>query len=99
MSRSYKKTPWAGDTKGKDKKRDANSKVRMFLKNLEHKIQNNDYKKIYETWDICDYGWIEDWEEYWNFELRRYAEHPEWYKKPPNKKEEYKKWYRAYKMK
>ena len=99
MSKSYKRTPWAGDTKGKAKKRDANSKVRMFLKNLEHEIQNGDYKKIYETWDICDYGWIEDWEEYWNFELRRYAEHPEWYKKPPNKKEAYREWYKAYKMK
>ena len=99
MSRSYKKTPWAGDTKGKDKKRDANSKVRMFLKNLENEIQNSDYKKVYETWDICDYGWIEDWEEYWNFELRRYAEHPEWYKKPPNKKETYREWYKTYKMK
>lgn len=99
MSRSYKKIPWAGDTKGKIKKRDANSKVRMFLKNLEHEIQNNDYKKVYETWDICDYGWIEDWEEYWNFELRRYAEHPEWYKKPPNKKESYREWYKTYRMK
>ena len=99
MSRSYKKTPWAGDTKGKDKKRIANSKVRMFLKNLEHKVQNNAYKKIYETWDICDYGWMQNWDDYWKFCLKRYIEHPEWYKKPPNKNEEYRRWYKTYKMK
>lgn len=99
MSRSYKKTPWAGDTKGKEKKRDANSKVRMFLKNLEHEVQNNAYKRIYETWDICDYGWMYTWEEYWDFCQKRYAEHPEYYKTPPNKKIEYRNWYKWYKMK
>ncbi len=99
MSRSYKRTPWAGDTKGKAKKRDANSKVRMFLKNLEHEVQNGAYKRIYETWDICDYGWMQTWEEYWDFCLKHYAEHPERYRNPPNKKEEYRRWYKTYKMK
>ena len=36
---------------------------------------------------------------YWDNVLKNYAEHPEWYKKPPNKKEEYRKWYKSYKMK
>ena len=99
MSRSYKKTPWSGDAKGKDKKRNANSKVRMFFKNLDNELQNSAYKKIYETWDICDFGGITTWNEYWELCQRRYEEHPEWYRKPPNKKEEYRKWYKWYKMK
>lgn len=99
MSRSYKKTPYAGDTKGKDKKRVANSKVRMTLKNFNQELKHNDYKKVYETWDICDYGIIYSWKEYWNHALKNYTENPNLYKKPPNKKEEYRKWYKWYKMK
>ena len=102
MSRSYKKTPWAGDTSFKKKgKQLANAKVRAFLKDLDDELTLNGskYKQVFETWDISDFGWIEDWEEYWNFELRRYAEHPEWYKEPPNKKESYREWYKTYKMK
>ena len=81
MSRSYKKTPWCGDNKGKVKKRIAN------------------YKKVYETWDICDYGWVYSWKTYWNKVLKDYIEHPDYYKNPPNKKEEYRYWYKTYKMK
>ena len=99
MSRSYKKTPYAGDTKGKDKKRVANSKVRMTLKNLNQELKHNDYKKIYDSWDICDYGEIYSWKEYWSHVLKRYIENPNLYKKPPNKKEEYRQWYKWYKMK
>ena len=99
MSRSYKKNPWSGDTKGKWKKRQANSKVRMYLKNQENEVSNNEYKKISDSWDICDYGWIQTWEQYWNYCLKSYERHPEYYKTPPNKKEEYRKWYKWYKMK
>lgn len=99
MSRSYKKNPWAGDTKGKMKKRKASSKVRMFLKNLENILPNSSYKKVYDSWEICDYGWICSWEEYWENVLKNYKEYPECFKKPPNKKEEYRKWYKWYKMK
>lgn len=99
MSRSFKKNSWCGDTKGKDKKRIANSKVRMFLKNFENELPNSSYKKIYETWDICDYGWLVSWEAYWAATLKLYNEHPNYYKHPPNKKEEYRKWYKWYKMK
>ena len=99
MSRSYKKVPWAGDAKGKIKKRKASSKVRMFLKNLENVLQNSSYKKVYESWDICDYGQSWTWEKYWSYVLKIYREHPEYFKKPPNKKEEYRKWYKWYKMK
>lgn len=101
MSRSYKKIPWAGDNKGKFSKRCANSKVRMFLKNPNHTAQNNSYKRIYESWDICDYGWIETWKEYKkNLEKDKKC-FPHLY--PPNKKinwkEEYRRWYKMYKMK
>ena len=101
MSRSYKKTPWAGDKKGKFKKRCANSKVRMFLKDFNHKLQNNSYKKVYESWDICDYSWMETWEEYKKNIEESKLRFPHLY--PPNKKinwkEKYRQWYKMYKMK
>lgn len=101
MSRSYKKTPYCGDNKGKDKKRMANKKVRMFLKNLDHELKYGDYKKIYESYDICDFYLSETWEEYWEWCLRHYYE---WNSTGitmpfPNKKEEYRNWYKTYKMK
>ena len=102
MSRSYKKTPWAGDTSFKKRgKQLANAKVRAFLKNLDDELTLNGskYKQVFETWNISDYGWIEDWEQYWVWVKKRYAEHPELYKNPPNEKEEYRKWYKMYKMK
>ena len=50
MSRSYKKTPYCGDHKGKSKKRIANHKVRNWLKqNPEVALKGNAYKKIYES--------------------------------------------------
>jgi hypothetical protein len=100
MSRSYKKTPWCGDSKNKERKRIANNKVRSYLKNNKNTLINSDYKKVYESWDICDFGWITTWDEYWNDRLKLSQEHPEWFKKKPlNKKEEYRRWYKYYKMK
>lgn len=99
MSRSYKKTPYCGDKKGKDKKRCANSKVRNVLKNLNYELPHMKYKRVYSQYDICDYWWMQSWEEYWKNVLTSYKEHPEWYKHPPNKKDEYRSWYKYYKMK
>lgn len=99
MSRSYKKTPYCGDTKGKDKKRLANSKVRMFLKNLNHRLPKMQYKRVYDQYDICDYYWMKDWQEYWQGCQLSYLRHPDWHRKPLNKKEEYRNWYKYYKMK
>ena len=66
MSRRYKKTPWCGDTKGKTKKRLANHSVRRQLqRDLELVPQRGAYKKLYSSWEICDYGWIFTWKEYW----------------------------------
>ena len=62
MSRSYKKTPWAGDKKGKIKKRIANHYVRQHLKNhTDLTLGPSDYKKLYESWDICDFYGIVSW--------------------------------------
>lgn len=99
MSRSYKHTPYSGDNKGKDKKRCANSKVRMYLKDFNNEISHKNFKHIYESYDICDFYWMETWEEYWHNRLIEYKEHPNWFKHPPIKKEEYRKWYKLYKMK
>ena len=98
MSRSYKKTPYCGDTKGKDKKKIANHKVRMYLKNTEYKLFRNDYKKIYDSYDICDFYWIISWNEYWNNELKYYKQYPNLFNKP-DYKQTYRKWYKHYKMK
>ena len=99
MSRSYKKTPWSGDQKSKFAKRKANARVRKFLKNINNELQYNSYKKIYESWDICDYGCIISWEQYWKRCLELYEIYPDIYKHPPIYKEEYRKWYKWHKMK
>ena len=55
MSRSYKKFPIVKDKScSKHGKRFANKKVRHT-----QDIPNGKaYKKVYETWNICDYCWI-----------------------------------------
>ena len=40
-----------------------------------------------------------DLREYWNFCQRMYKKYPNLYKAPPNEKEEYRRWYKWYKMK
>ena len=99
MSRSYKKSPYCGDKKGKDKKRVANHAVRNYLKDINKVLSKGGFKKVFCSYDICDYWWLQSWEEYWEKCLRNYRKHPKWYKQPPNKKEEYRSWYKSYKMK
>ena len=99
MSRSYKKASYCGDKKGKNKKRIANHAVRNYLKDINKTLSKGGFKKVFCSYDICDYWWLQSWEEYWEDCLRGYREHPEWYKQPPNKKEEYRSWYKSYKMK
>ena len=71
MSRSYKKFPWCGDTKTVGKKL-ANKAVRNG------KYKNYDipdggwYKKVYNQYNVCDYGSFETWEEC----LERYRNPP-----------------------
>lgn len=70
----------------------------MWLKNHpEEPLNGAKYKKVHESWDICDYGWVYTWKAYWGREIQ------DWKKDKresfPNKKEEYRKWYIYYKMK
>ena len=101
MSRSYKKTPYCGDIKGKSKKRIANHKVRNWLKqNPEEELKRNAYKKVYERWDICDYCTVSTWKEYWAMVIKCWLRWGQYLGRPyPNKKEEYRKWYKRYRMK
>lgn len=100
MSRSYKKTPYCGDKKGKDKKRLANHAVRQKLKTQE--IGNNNcYKKLYDSYDICDYYFLMSFEEFWKMELETYFYFLKHSIKRdfPNKQEAYKKWKKSFKNK
>jgi hypothetical protein len=99
MSRSYKKTPWCGDHKGKVKKRLANKSVRAQLKeNPDFNPKGGMFKKLYCSWNICDYGWITPWEEYWESCLRQHAEWVRrgWNDEEPDRQKEYQRWLRFY---
>lgn len=92
MSKSYKHTPYCGDNKGTKKKRFAWKRVRQWQKeNPDFLLQGGDYKKLYCSYDICDYYWIETWAEYWKNYQEIYDN--------PNQEETYRKWYKYYKGK
>lgn len=96
MSRSYKKTPYAGDTKTIGKKL-ANKKVRNG-KYKYYDIPNGCwYKNIYNRYNVCDFWWTESWEEFleWNINNSH-----SWYNKTKETEEElYRRWYRTFKGK
>ena len=54
MSRSYKKHPYSKDRPSKGMKKFANKKVR-HTKDIPN---GKAYKKVFESWDICDWRWI-----------------------------------------
>lgn len=96
MSRSYKKHPYATDKHpgtSKEKKRTANSVVRNKLKNPDVELQGGDYKKVYDSYDLCDFKYTMTWDEYWQEALDRYEKHGG---KVPNEKEEYRNWKKTY---
>ena len=67
----------------------------MWLKdNPEEIIKGKSFKKIYESYDICDYGGLCSWEEYWKGIIKYYQRMKQYgYNlKEPNKKEEYRNW-------
>mgnify|MGYP006896647918 FL=1 len=65
MSRSYKHTPRAGDTKDKFFKKYANRRVRR-LPIDEHPLNHKTYKKATCSWNICDYETVGiSFEQYW----------------------------------
>lgn len=97
MSRSYKHTPYCGDNKGKAKKRNANAKVRTKMKDLDFILANgNAYKKVYESYNICDFGWVTSWQEYWEICIRMWHRYGGEY---PDKKQEYRYWLHHYRNK
>ena len=94
MSRSYKKTPYCGDNKGKAKKRAANSKLRTKLKDYDFILANgNAYKKVYESYNICDFYWITSWKEYWDICIRIWHQYGG---DKPDKQQEYRYWLHHY---
>lgn len=109
MSRSYKKTPYCGDPKSKDAKRAANKRVRIHLKDMDNNLSGSCYKKLYDSYDICDYydGFtsfdeyyahvLSSWVEMYNW-CRNRAYHSRWLRdNPPPTREycwkQYKKYY------
>ena len=97
MSRSYKRTPYCGDNKGKAKKHNANAKVRTKMKDLDFILANgNAYKKVYESYNICDFGWVTSWQEYWEICIRMWHRYGGEY---PDKKQEYRYWLHHYRNK
>lgn len=57
MSRSYKHTPYCGLQKDKFYKQQANKRLRR--KKLTHDYKHSSYRRDYDSWEICDYYWIE----------------------------------------
>lgn len=55
MSRSYKRNYRTKDH-NKGQKELANRKIRRV--NKLYPFKGGNYKKLYPTWDICDYNWI-----------------------------------------
>lgn len=85
MSRSYKHVPcWTDHTKGE--KRLANKKVRRSSDLIP---SGNFYKKIYCSWNICEFRFVQTFNSYKKSWTRR--ESSEW--------ELYWEWYKLYKMK
>lgn len=68
MSRSYKKHYRVKDH-NKGQKQKANQIIRRGKNKLSN-MKGGEYKKMYPTWDICDYNWywskekaIKEWED------------------------------------
>ena len=105
MSRSYKKFPLAKQGKSnKVGKKFANRRVRRQIKRGIDIPSGRSYKKVYESWDICDYRWtkskadtIQDWEE----DQKQIANGVNTWKAnyPQTKEEAIIEWYKFYKRK
>lgn len=91
MSRSYKKHPWATDNHSNRKylKKVANKRVRRFNREL---ANGNAYKRLYPTYDICDYKFFCTFIDALK-ELNRKIDEIE------NEKQYWKEWYKYYRRK
>lgn len=100
ISRSYKKTPYCGDKKSKDLKRYANRVVRQRLKNSDDKLNYKSYRKVYESWNICDFCTIApDFETYYKFMIDQWHSRQinGWHEPYPTREQtrkEYRKYYK-----
>lgn len=100
ISRSYKKTPYCGDKKSKDLKRYANRVVRQHLKNSHDKLNYKSYRKVYESWNICDFYTIApDFETYYKFMVDQWHSRQSngWHEPYPTREQtrkEYRKYYK-----
>ena len=56
MSHSYKHIPYCGDTRNKQLKHYANKVIRHL--SYEENLQNNRYKRFFNSWQICDYSFV-----------------------------------------
>ena len=70
-------------------KRWANKKVRQYKDQLPN---GNSYKKLFQTWNICDFYSSITW-----FEWQEICKHGNWWQKPS--KHIFYEWYNAYKRK
>ena len=92
MSRSYKKVGHCKCERScKKGKQSANKRLRR--KDINFEIPNGKaYKKLNESWDICDYKSIETWEQY-----KAWWSCPRWWQEP--REVDYFEYYKSYKMK
>ena len=97
MSRSYKHTPRAGDTKDKFFKKYANRRVRR-LPIDEPSLNYKSYKKMTCSWNICDYETVgTSFEQYWKRLAKSWHRwHMECDIPYPNRNEAYKEYYRQF---
>lgn len=96
MSHSYKHTPRCGDRKNRFAKRRANRCVRLHLLDDGKKAipQHNGYKKVYCSWDICDYEWVGTaFEQFYADEVRWSRVHQKPVSSRAEARRQYEKWY------
>lgn len=74
------------------KKNDFNESIDSCKKEISN---NKNYKKVYQSYDICDYMFSMTYEQYLNF----YDTYPYVDRKGKSDKEMYRAWYTKYKMK
>lgn len=92
MSRSCKKVGYCKCERScKKGKQYANRRLRR--KGINYEIPNGKaYKKMNESWDICDYQHKETWEGY-----QKWWKNPRWWQEP--REVTYFEYYKSYKMK
>lgn len=97
MSRSYKKNPVVKDH-NKGMKNLANRKLRR--KKYDYLLQGGAYKKHFEQWDISDYLFLWEFQDYYDFHMRLWEKYDRHKGVPqPTEKDLWRDWYRTYKRK